>query len=106
MDVRHSMTSPIETGLNDAIPEVSFEITVTHVVANPRKLKSVWGQERRFIDVVERLAAIEAGLPDPGEWEVLGPDPADQLRSLWGSDVEADLVEQAAQEINDATSAP
>jgi len=60
--------------LNPAVPEVDLRITVTPVVAKPRKLNATWGPKRRYIDVVERLAAIEAGKPDPGEWGVLGDD--------------------------------
>lgn len=50
----------------------------------PRKLKASWSLEaadqlredmgygrRRYIDVVTRVAAIDAGKPDPGEFEIL-----------------------------------
>lgn len=69
--------------LNPNIPEVELRIISTRVVAKTRKLNVTWGPKRRYIDVVERLAAIQAGKPDPGEWETLGPDPAEDLKILF-----------------------
>jgi len=94
----------IEDDGNDKIPEIDLRLTATPVVAKPRTLKTQWsaeaagGPRRRFIDVVERLAAIDAGKPDPGEWEELPPDP-NSLQSLYGLDVEAELVEKMAEEM-------
>lgn len=58
------------------IPAFDLKLQVDKVVAAPRRM-SDWGPRRRFIDVVERMAAIAAGRPDPGEWEdpPAPPDP-------------------------------
>lgn len=89
------------------VGEFGIQITSAPVVAKARTLKvRDWGRKvvRENISVVDRIGAMGRGEPDPGEFrETVVADPEKDLRDLWNTDVEADLVEEAVAEIDKLT---
>lgn len=80
----------------------------------PRVLRASWSLEnanqlredmgpgrRRYIDVVERVAAIDKGGPDPGEFEDLGTPESELIESM-----AKEMAAEIGAEVEKATERP
>jgi hypothetical protein len=101
-----------------SVPEIPFKLKMKTVVAKTRTLKMTHSLEsaqelrdlyglgnRRYIDVVERLTAIDKGLPDPGEWEEL-PSAEEQLVGAGAVEIEKEIDREIAKGVLEGLDRP